>query len=73
MTYDMLPIEREMWNRYAKFQPAHVEGYRLSNRTRLPLEYDEAGNYIERDPETWAIVDAGVIETLARQDARDAA
>ena len=70
---DMLPIERELCARYAKFQPTPGAGFRLGNLTRLLLEYDETGHYIERDPVTWAIIDAGVIEALSPEDARDAA
>lgn len=69
-----LAIEKEMWARYAKFQPrAEPIGFRLGNITRTYLEYDSTGNFIERDPVSGVIVDAGVIETLAPDDVRDAA
>lgn len=71
---DMLPIERAMWAKYAKFAPVQEPiGFRLGNLTRTYLEYDSSGSFIERDPASGVIVDAGVIETLAPGDARDAA
>lgn len=71
---DTLPIERAMWARYAKFAPVQEPiGFRLGNLTRMALEYDSVGNFVERDPASGVIVDAGVIETLAPGDVRDAA
>ncbi len=69
-----LAIEIAMWARYAKFAPVQEPvGFRLGNLTRTYLEYDANGNFIERDPATGCIVDAGVIETLVPCDVRDAA
>ena len=74
MNNNPLPIELEMWAKYAKFAPVQEPiGFRLGNLTRTFLEYDSIGNFVERDPATGVIVDAGVIETLAPVDARDAA
>lgn len=72
--HDPLPIELAMWAKYEKFQPrAEPIGFRLGNLTRTYLEYDSTGSFIERDPATGFIVDGGVIEALALEDARDAA
>lgn len=65
--YEPLPIEREMWARYGKFQPCADETYRLPNRTRILLEYNEHGEFIERDPVSGAIIDVGVLEGIHQQ------
>ena len=62
-----LKIEREMWIRYSKFQPAECPDYRLPNRTRILLEYNEHGEFIERDPVSGAIIDVGVLEGIHQQ------
>jgi hypothetical protein len=59
MTDDMLPIERAMLERYGKFLPAICPDFRLPNRTRVLLEYDDTGAFIERDHVTGEIVDVG--------------
>jgi len=64
MMYEPLKIERDMWERYAKFQPALEHRYALPNCTRTYLEYDGDGQFIERDPATGEIVDAGVIDAI---------
>lgn len=72
--YEPLAIEIAMWARYAKFAPVQeAPGFRLGNLTRTYLEYDSIGNFVERDPVSGVIVDAGVIETLVPGDVRDAA
>ena len=74
MNNNPLPIERAMWAKYAKFAPVQEPiGFRLGNLTRTYLEYDSIGNFVERDPVSGVIVDAGVIETLVPADVRDAA
>ena len=72
--HDPLPIEIANWAKYAKFLPVAESGYRLPNRTRMLLEYDESGEFIERDRATGAIIDAGVLEGIARRkDVQEAA
>lgn len=67
MMYDPLPIEREMWARYAKFQPTLDHRYHLPNCTRAYLEYTSDGQFVERDPLTGEIVDAGMIDGARHQ------
>lgn len=71
MIDDMLPIEREMLARYGKFLPAICPDFRLPNRTRVLLEYDDTGAFIERDHVTGEIVDVGVL--WERSDQQEAA
>lgn len=67
MMYEPLPIERAMWDRYGKFQPVPDENYRLPNRTRILLEYNEHGEFIERDPVSGTIIDVGVLDGIHQQ------
>lgn len=65
--HDLLPIEIELWERFKKFQPSKDAGYRLPNRTRILLEYNEAGEFIERDHVSGEIIDVGVLEGIEFQ------
>mgnify|MGYP006266273429 CR=1 FL=1 len=54
--------ERRNELQYSKFQPAMPDGFKLPGQTRLFLEYDATGNYIEYDRRSGKVVETGVIE-----------
>jgi len=61
-------IEQAMERRFKKFQPTCPE-VRIQGHTRLYLEYDDAGEFIEWDPANGNEVEIGVIEKPEKEAA----